>query len=385
MTAPAQSTVKAGRMPRDAAGRLDLKSLTYPELEQWVTTELGEKPSRAQQLWKWLWQKGARSFDEMADLSRKVRERLAEKAYVAFLEPAVVLRSVDGTLKYLWKLEDGRTIESVLIPDGDRMTLCMSSQVGCAMACTFCLTGDMGLKRHLKPSEIANQALQIGMQLPEGERITNLVYMGRGEPLHNFDNLIAALEICLDDNALNYSHRRVTVSTVGLAPRLKELSQRLPVNLAVSLNASTAEHRARIMPITKKYSLDELLQTCRDLDLPSGKRITFEYVMFRGENDAIEDADRLLVLLRGIKAKVNLIPYNENPDRDTLRPGDDRVEAFQQHLVDRGLNCTIRTSRGLDISAACGQLGKAWEQALDRGWLQDARRVAGYAETPSEC
>ena len=381
MSASAPRRSKANRLLYDAQGRLDIKSLSLPELEAWVVEELGWKRYRAKQVWKWLWQKGARTFDEMTDLSRDARTRLAGVAYIHFLEPEVVLRSADGTLKYLWKLEDGRTVESVLIPDGDRLTLCMSSQVGCAMGCTFCLTGDLGLIRHLKPSEIANQPLQVGLQLPEGTRITNLVYMGMGEPLHNFDNLVTALGTCLDDNALNYSHRRITVSTVGLVPRLEELSETLPVNLAVSLNASNQEHRLQIMPITRKYSLQELLDTCRDLDLPSGKRITFEYVMFRDDNDGLEDAKRLVKLLHGIKAKVNLIPYNENPDRDLRRPPEERIAAFQDYLHSRGLNCTVRTSRGLDISAACGQLGKAWEQAKDGGWLEDARRLAGYHPT----
>ncbi len=365
---------KAAKLLHDEQGRIDLKSLSLPALEVWVQETLGERAFRARQIWKWLWQKGAPSFDEMTDISKGLRARLVEHAYVSTLEPERILRSTDGTVKYLWKLEDGMTIESVLIPDGERTTLCMSSQVGCAMACTFCLTGDLGLKRHLKPSEIANQALQVLQDMreqspfPEEERITNLVYMGMGEPLHNFENLCTALEICLDDNALNYSHRRITVSTVGLVPKIRELSERLPVNLAISLNATTEETRRGIMPITRKYSMEELLETCRGLDLPTGKRITFEYVMFRDDNDSLEDAARILKLLRGIKAKVNLIPYNENPDRDLRPPPDDRVRAFQRYLMDRGMNCTVRTTRGQDISAACGQLGKAREQATAQGW-----------------
>jgi 23S rRNA (adenine2503-C2)-methyltransferase len=368
---------KAGGLLYDDQGRVDLKSLSLPELERFVQETLRERPFRARQLWKWLWQKGARTFQEMSDLSVDLRERLAEKATIVFLEPEIILRSADGTLKYLWKLQDGQTVESVLIPDGERTTLCMSSQVGCAMGCTFCLTGDLGLRRHLKPSEIANQPLQVGRQLPEGTRITNLVLMGMGEPLHNLENLCTALEICMDDNALNYSHRRITVSTVGLTPQLRELAERLPVNLAVSLNASTDAYRRQIMPITRRHPLEELLQACREIELPAGKRITFEYVMFRDHNDSLEDAARLVKLLHGIKAKVNLIPYNENPDRDLQQPPDERVKAFQNHMVSRGMNCTVRTPRGLDISAACGQLGKAREQASAEGWLDQARAIAG--------
>ncbi|MBW2254234.1 MAG: 23S rRNA (adenine(2503)-C(2))-methyltransferase RlmN, partial [Deltaproteobacteria bacterium] len=326
---------KAGGLLYDEQGRIDLKSLSLPELERFTQEALGERPFRARQLWKWLWQKGARTFQEMSDLSGDLRGRLAEKATIAFLEPEIILRSVDGTLKYLWRLQDGQTIESVLIPDGERTTLCMSSQVGCSMGCTFCLTGDLGLRRHLKPSEIANQPLQVGRQLPEGTRITNLVLMGMGEPLHNFENLLTALRICMDDNALNYSHRRITVSTVGLTPKLRELAARLPVNLAVSLNASTEAQRREIMPITKRHSLEELLEACREIKLPAGKRITFEYVLFRDQNDSLEDAARLVKLLHGIKAKVNLIPYNENPDRDLRPPAPARVQAFQNHLMSR--------------------------------------------------
>ena len=353
---------------RDGKGRFDIKSLSAAALETFFVEEMGEKSFRAKQVYKWLWQKAARSFEDMTDISRSLRVRLEEVAYISWLETDMVLKSADGTRKYLWRLEDGRTIESVLIPDENRLTLCMSSQVGCAMACTFCLTGDLGLLRHLKPSEIANQPLQVARDLPEGMRITNLVLMGMGEPLHNLDHLCTALEVALDDHGLNYSHRRVTVSTVGLVPKMGELAARLPVNLAVSLNATTEAQRREIMPITQKYSLSELLQACREFPLPTGKRITFEYVMFKGVNDSLEDAARLVGLLRGIKAKVNLIPYNENPDRDIERPSEATVTAFQSYLVTRRLHCSVRVTRGRDISAACGQLGKAKEQAGTKGW-----------------
>jgi 23S rRNA (adenine2503-C2)-methyltransferase len=212
------------------------------------------------------------------------------------------------------------------------MTLCMSSQVGCAMACSFCLTGDLGLKRNLWPSEIANQALQVLQTLPEGERITNLVFMGMGEPLHNITNLIRALHILLNDDGLNFSHRKVTVSTVGLVPQMGKLAAATPVNLAVSLNATTNEQRKEVMPITRRYDIDRLMQGCRDFPLPHAKRITFEYVMMHGFNDSWDDAARLVKLMRGVKSKVNLIPYNENPQRDILRPPEDHVKAFQHFL-----------------------------------------------------
>ena len=363
----------------DSEGRRDIKSMNRVELVAWMMEHCGATEGQALGTYKSLWQRGSRTFEELHNVAAPLRKTLAKRAYISFLEPELVLRSSDGTTKFLWKLEDGLSMESVLIPDGDRLTLCMSSQVGCSMACTFCLTGDLGLKRHLKASEIANQALQVGRQLPEGVRITNLVLMGMGEPLHNLDRLVRALEICLDDQAMNFSHRKVTVSTVGLVPRMGELAARLPVNLAVSLNASSEAQRMQIMPITRRYGLDELLEECRRFPLPTGKRITFEYVMLGGFNDTVEDAERLVGLLDGIPSKVNLIPYNENPQRTLKRPTDEAVKAFQHTLVQRHLNATVRVSRGRDISAACGQLGKAAQQAADRGWLNQARDIAGLA------
>lgn len=361
----------------DSDGRLDIRSLGLDALCDWVEG-LGVRRARGRDLWKALWQDGVHDFAEMTRFAPKFRTLFAKHAYLVRLEPELVLKSVDGSRKFLWKLEDGRTVESVLIPDDGRVTLCLSSQVGCAMACTFCLTGDLGLIRHLKPSEIALQVLQIDQLLDRSDRITNLVYMGMGEPVHNLDNLCTALDICMDDHALNLSHRRITVSTVGLVPRFVELAKRSPVNLAVSLNASTEEHRQSIMPISRKYPIEVLLEACRDLDLPSGKRIAFEYVLFEGKNDSIDDAARVLELLRGMKAKVNLIPYNENPERALSRPRNEQVKAFQHHLITNGLTCTVRTTRGLDISAACGQLGKAWEQAQDPKWLAEARSRTGF-------
>ena len=343
-------------------GRTDLKSLDRPALEQWLV-DAGHQRFRALQIYKWMWQRGAADFDEMSNIAKPARGALAEIAALPRLHSHTVRTSQDGTQKFLWRTHDGHFIESVLIPDNDhptgpRLTLCVSTQVGCAMACSFCLTGDMGLKRHLSPSEIANQPLQVSQTLAPGQRITNLVFMGMGEPLHNFDNLIIALKNLLDNDGQGYSHRKITVSTVGLVPQMKKLAETLPVNLAVSLNATTEEQRRAVMPLTRKYSLAELIATCRALPLPPGKRITFEYVMMAGFNDAMEDAARLVKLMAGMRSKVNLIPYNENPDRDIKRPSADRVKAFQHYLVTRGVQCSVRTTRGIDISAACGQLGK---------------------------
>ncbi len=343
-------------------GRIDIKSLELPEIEA-ALQGMGSERFRALQVYKWLWQRGVTSFDEMTNVAKPVRALLGERFYIPWLTTLAVQKSIDGTHKFLWQTEDGHRIESVLIPDDERMTLCVSTQVGCAMACSFCLTGDLGLRRNLRPSEIANQPLQVRQALEAQFRISNGVMMGMGEPLHNVDNLIPALRIYLDEQALNFSHRKITVSTVGLIPQMQKLADALPVNLAVSLNATTEEQRRQVMPITRKYSMMALLDACRDLPLPNMKRITFEYVMMAGFNDSMDDAARLAKLMRGIKSKVNLIPYNENPDREIRRPGDARVRQFQHYLVHHGIQASVRVTRGRDISAACGQLGKAPERS----------------------
>jgi 23S rRNA (adenine2503-C2)-methyltransferase len=372
---------KVERLQHDESGRRDLRTLDRDALSGWLGEVLAEDvrhgvdEGMGTRLFKQLWQRGHDDLATMRFVRKEARAALMPRAFASRLQTDTVLRSADGTTKFLWRLRDGLTCESVLIPDEDRLTLCMSTQVGCAMACTFCLTGDLGLIRHLTAAEIALQPMQVQATLPPGRRITNLVLMGMGEPLHNLANLIPALRICLDDHGLGFSHRRVTVSTVGLVPKLAELAAALPVNLAVSLNATTEEQRRQIMPITKKHSMAELLDACRTFPLPSGKRITFEYVMFAGFNDTPDDAARLLALLDGIPAKVNLIPYNENPDRPLLkRPSDEVVKGFQDFLVKRGLSTSIRTTRGTDISAACGQLGKTRMQ-LEAGVVTPAAPV----------
>lgn len=357
---------------RRADGRLDLRSIELSALP-YALEGLGKEEVRALHIYKHLWKQGVAHLNEISTISRATLKALEARASVELLESAGRIDSDDGTTKFLWRLHDGHHIESVLIPDEDRpgpnpnrYTLCVSTQVGCAMACSFCLTGDMGLKRNLSPAEICNQALQVNAQMPAGRRLTNIVMMGMGEPLHNFDNLIVALRILLAEDGLNFSHRRITVSTVGLVPRLQQLAETLPVNIAVSLNASTEAQRLQVMPITKKYSMGALMDCCRALPIPSCKRITFEYVMMAGFNDTLEDAARVAELMRDVPAKINLIPYNENPDRSIRRPSPAVVSAFQGYLADRGFNCTIRATRGIDVSAACGQLGKAVERMASR-------------------
>ena len=349
------------------AEKINIKNFDRNGFLSWMK-EHGENESRGNRVFQALWQRGTVNFFDIPMLSKQSMKKLDDVFYIPFLELYRRDISDDGTCKYLWKLSSGGIIESVLIPDenreeglSDRLTLCVSSQWGCAMKCSFCLTGDLGLKGHLNVSEIANQVLQVSQDLPKGKRITNIVMMGMGEPLHNYKNLVTALRIMLDDLGLHLSHRKITVSTVGLVPAIRKLANELPVNLAISLNATTEEQRKQVMPITQKYSLEELLQVCREIPLYN-KRITFEYVLMEGFNDSLEDAERLIELLEGIPSKINLIPYNENPNREILRPSIAKVKEFQDYLRVRGWNCTIRTTRGIDISAACGQLGKGAKQ-----------------------
>ncbi len=363
------------RRATTADGRVDVKALDLDALTHFMA-DLGKAEHRARTVYKAIWKRGVTDFALVDDIPKTVRAQLAERAVISHLDNAATLPSDDGTTKFLWRLEDDSHIESVLIPDEDRpgpgaarYTLCVSTQVGCAMACTFCLTGDLGLKRNLTAAEIASQVLQVQQYMDtttDGRRITNVVMMGMGEPLHNLDNVVVSLRTMLSEEALNLSHRRITVSTVGLVPKLQKLAALLPVNIAVSLNATTEEQRRTVMPVTLKYSMAELMEACRTLPLPSGKRITFEYVMMGGFNDSDADAARLVDLMQDVPAKVNLIPYNENPDRSILRPSDDRVKAFQHYLVSRGVHCSVRVTRGRDVSAACGQLGKAVERMARR-------------------
>lgn len=363
------------------AGPVDLKNLSPKELTAFVG-ERGLPAYRAKQLIQWLYQKGVSSFDEMTNLSRELRQRLSEEAYISRMTPHSILLSGDGSRKFLFKLRDEHEIESVLIPEERRLTLCISTQVGCPLACGFCVTGVGGVKRNLSASEIIGQIQAVIERLGEGERLTNIVVMGMGEPLLNYENLVSALEIALMEQGFGFSHRRITVSTSGIVPNIARLGVDLPVNLAVSLNATTEEQRRKIMPITRRWSLAELLEACRRYPCPGNKPITFEYVMLAGFNTSPEDADRINRLLRGIRAKVNLIPYNENPWMSFRRPSFEEVKVFQDRLLQRGMYVTVRWSRGEDIGAACGQLGgsRAEEKAGPpprMPWRTDAAEVEG--------
>jgi 23S rRNA (adenine2503-C2)-methyltransferase len=337
--------------------KTDLKSLTLPALEQFLQGK-GKERFRATQIFKWIYQHDAVSFDEMTNISKDLRLELSETARISTLDLEAVEQGSDGTRKYLFNLADGNAVESVLIPIEGRNTVCISSQVGCAMGCEFCLTGTFSLARNLTTAEIVNQIMAIRRDVRKGgEDIRNIVMMGMGEPLHNLDNVIPAIEIMIDGNGLQLSNRRVTVSTCGLVPEMARLGRELPnVNLAVSLNATTDELRNRIMPVNRRYPLKELLRACREFPLPGRRKVTFEYVMMGGINDSLEDAKRLLRLTSDIPNKVNLIPFNEHEGCGFKAPTQAAIDAFHRYLIDRHVTVITRDSRGGDISAACGQL-----------------------------
>ncbi len=292
----------------------------------------------------------------MTDVGKPLRAALADAFELPALPPPEVVRAADDTRKLLFTLEAGRAIESVLIPDAPRLTVCISSQAGCAMGCAFCATARLGLQRHLSAAEIAAQLLAARRALDPGERITNVVFMGMGEPLANYDHVVAAIEILTAPWGFGLSGRRITVSTVGLLPQLQRLVRETPASIAVSLTATTDALRDALMPVNRRYPLAELFATCRALPIAQRRRITFEYVLLAGVNDAPADAARLVRLLHGLRAKVNLIPFNPFPGAPYAPPTPAVVERFKQRLLAAGVNASTRVTRGRDIQAACGQL-----------------------------
>jgi 23S rRNA (adenine2503-C2)-methyltransferase len=347
----------SARLPADRPRRdepSDLAELTLAELE--ALFDQRQLPRfHARQVFRWIWKHGVTDFAAMTNLGLALREQLAGDFRVS--TPAIVRQDVseDGTRKFVLALQDGRQIESVFIPDTPAQTFCISTQVGCAMGCAFCLTGKMGLVRNLTAGEIAGQVrvLSRALELPD----FNIVLMGMGEPLHNYDATMRALHILHDTEGLAVGAKSITLSTVGLVPQLDKLAQEeLMPNLAISLHATTEEQRAAIVPPTKKYSLHDIIEACRRFPLSKRSRITFEYVLLDGVNDSPDDARRLATLLSGIKGKVNLIPLNAAPGIPFERPADRRVDAFARTLAERGVTVSVRKSRGRDIRAACGQL-----------------------------
>ncbi|MFH2012471.1 MAG: 23S rRNA (adenine(2503)-C(2))-methyltransferase RlmN [Pseudomonadota bacterium] len=345
-------------MPND----LDIKNLTKDDIES-LLLDLGEDRYRASQILKWIYQYAATSFDEMINLSKRLRDKLDKTFYISILNLVKVDSSNDGTRKYLFKLEDGNLIESVLIPETGRLTLCISTQVGCALGCKFCLTGRGGFIRNLETTEIINQICCIKDSLPKNKKVSNLVLMGMGEPLANYKKTLKALRIITDPDGLQFSPRKVTLSTAGLVPGIKKLGEDIQVSLAVSLNATEDSIRDYLMPVNRKYPLEMLLKACHEFPLPPRKRITFEYILIKGMNDSLDDAKRLVKILKGIRCKINLIPFNEHPASEYKRPDDDVINRFQQVLIDSNYTSTIRASKGSDILAACGQLGSSWQNS----------------------
>jgi 23S rRNA (adenine2503-C2)-methyltransferase len=366
-----------------AAGRINLLGLTRQQLETFFV-DLGEKRFRAQQVMKWIHHRGVRDFSQMTDLSQALRERLAQIADVTPPRIAEQHDSQDGTRKWAIAVEGGSLVEAVLIPEGDRATLCVSSQVGCSLDCTFCSTGKQGFQRDLTAAEIIGQVwLAIdsynAWQAGKGRVVTNVVMMGMGEPLLNFDNVVSAMSLMCDDLAYGLSKRKVTLSTSGVVPNLDRLAEWSDVSLAVSLHAPNDTLRDEIVPINRKYPIARLLESARAYieAQPDKKRVvTIEYTLLAGVNDSVAQAHELAELLRDYPCKINLIPFNDFPNSGYTRPSGNAVSRFWQVLTDAGFVVTVRTTRGDDIDAACGQLVG---EVVDRT-RRSARYRAGYHE-----
>ncbi len=344
--------------------KTDLRNLTQEELIDFVST-LKQPAFRGKQIMGWLYRYGVNDFEQMTDLAKVFRKKLAENAYLSRFSNYHTEISSDGCIKFGFILEDGYVIEAVLIPEEDRNTLCISSQVGCAMKCDFCLTGTMGFKRNLKPSEIVLQVMTVRDYLIEHEedkigpgKVTNVVFMGMGEPLNNTDNVIKALSILLEPKGLDLTTRRITVSTCGIVPEMHKFGMASSVNLAISLHAVDDETRNKLMPVNRRYPLDQLLEACRTYPIQKRKRIMFEYIMLEDINDSLEEAHILAKKLRKIPCKINLLPFNSCPELPYKGSSREKMIAFQDVLRNAHYSVFIRNSRGSDISAACGQLAK---------------------------
>ncbi|SYZ72910.1 Dual-specificity RNA methyltransferase RlmN [Candidatus Zixiibacteriota bacterium] len=343
--------------------RINLLGRTVAEMQD-LMLEMGEKPFKGRQLFKWLYGANQPDFLHMTDLSLSVRHQLAEKYRFEGLVPEKISRSRDGTEKILFRLDDGNVVETVMIPEKAKKTICVSSQVGCALGCRFCATGKIGFKRNLTTGEIVGQLLFIRRQYGP-DSFQNIVFMGMGEPLMNFPNLISSIGIISSELGLALSAKKITVSTVGLVPKIYELADTgLKVNLAVSLHAATDEKRRAIMPVSRGYILSELMDAARYFTRKRKKRITFEYILFEGFNDSFDDVLALSNLIKGIPCKINILAYNPVGSLPYNRPSDEKVDEFGRLLYPRAPAVTVRKSRGLDIDAACGQLAGKYLKSL---------------------
>ncbi len=339
--------------------KADIKSMNLTELTGFVE-KMGQKRFRAKQVYEWLHIKQVSNFDAMTNLSASFRQELKEAAYIATLKKEEMLESkLDGTRKYLFMLEDGNVIESVLMKYKHGNSVCISSQVGCRMGCRFCASTLDGLVRGLSPAEMLDQIYSIGKDI--GERISNVVVMGTGEPLDNFDHLLKFIELLTDENGLHISQRSLTVSTCGIVPKMKELAdRRTAVTLALSLHAPNQDKRKALMPVANRYDIHEVVDACRYYFLKTGRRVTFEYSLVGGVNDTPQDAEELCALLSGMNCHVNLIPVNPIKERDYVQSGSAAVREFKSRLEKNGMNVTVRRSLGSDIDGACGQLRKSY-------------------------
>ncbi|MBI5885715.1 MAG: 23S rRNA (adenine(2503)-C(2))-methyltransferase RlmN [Deltaproteobacteria bacterium] len=325
---------------------------------------LCEKPYRAKQLFAWVYKRGVEGFDAMTDISIAFRERLKDLYCIKGLKVLDVRTSIDGTRKFLSELDDSNRIESVIIAEGSRLTLCVSTQAGCALGCRFCMTGAGGFMRNLTLGELTGQVFSAKAMLEPDERLTNVVLMGMGEPLANYDNVVKFTGILIDGQGFGLSHNKVTVSTAGLVPAMERFMEESNCSLAVSLNATTDEVRDRLMPINRKYPIDEVITALRAFKGAGKRHVTIEYVVLRDVNDSADDAHRLAQLLRGVPCKINLIPFNEFPGAAFKSPDNQRVNAMSKLLQDHGYTVIVRASKGQEIQAACGQL---------RGWRDEAK------------
>lgn len=339
--------------------KADLKSMNLAEMTEFIVS-IGEKPFRAKQVYQWIHEKQADSFDEMTNISKKMRELLADAGYLTTLKKEEVqISKLDGTRKYLFQLEDGNVIESVLMRYKHGNSVCISSQVGCRMGCRFCASTLDGLVRGLRPAEMLDQIYQIGKDI--GERISNVVVMGTGEPMDNFDNLLRFIELLTDENGLHISQRNLTVSTCGIVPRMRELAdKKLQITLALSLHASNQEKRLSLMPVANKYDIHEVVDACRYYFDQTGRRVTFEYSLVGGVNDTDQDAEELCRLVKGMNCHINLIPVNPIKERDYVQSNAKVIAAFKNKLEKNGLAVTVRREMGRDIDGACGQLRKSY-------------------------
>jgi 23S rRNA (adenine2503-C2)-methyltransferase len=338
----------------------NLLDLTLEEIEEFISS-LGKEKFRARQIMKCLYQSGNLSFAEMTTISREFRSSLAAISRIGRPEVVKILEAKDGTRKALLRLEDGLFIESVLIPGKSNWTICLSTQAGCAMGCKFCLTARQGLGRNLQPSEITGQILALQKESSAVPKIKNIVMMGMGEPLANYDNTLRAIKNLTCDFGLGFSNRKITVSTCGLAPQIVQLGKDICINLAVSLNAPDNDVRSSLMPVNKKYPLEILLDACKRYPMPGRRLLTFEYILIDGLNSSVYDAEKLAVLLKNQRCKLNLIVFNEFPGSPYKAPPRKDVEIFQNILIKKHFTTILRASKGSDILAACGQLSGSME------------------------